>query len=235
MEPENKEPNGNGNGKIMDRIRKMMILAMDPRTPVHEAESAQNMAATLMAKYGIEEFEVIKQEKILVGNFEETTITDSKKGWESLLAAGLARLFDCTVCYIGYDGKILRFYGYPKDLDNVRFLFNYLQFHIDSKADALKLKGEKKKSWAYGAVMGVRTVLDSVYKKKEAAMGTGKELMVVKQNNARKQMRTDFPDLRNVKGTRPKNHDLYSKGFEYGKTIGINKGLGGGEKKERIE
>lgn len=116
------------------RLKKLLALATDPRTPTAEAEAAMSMAQKTMAKYGVTEGHIASAE---VGEaYVKGTSHVRPSAWEGRLAAMVGESFGCKVlwCTSGYKGAMNRarwqFIGLKHNVELVTYSFEVLQRQV---------------------------------------------------------------------------------------------------------
>jgi hypothetical protein len=150
--------------KMIRQVKALWATADHPNTPPHEADTARNMAADLMAKYQIDEI-VLSASGNIVDDimFVEIRLDRTDRPLpvpeqRMALIGGIAMAFDCrgvihTKKYDTADiktGKVIpggTFYeciGYRKDVDMVKFLYFSL---VTDMLEAMM--GEKVKTPSY--------------------------------------------------------------------------------------
>lgn len=124
--------------KILDRVRKLLAVANDDRANPNEAANAAAMAARMMAKYQLEESDVVFEELKNAENLgtEDVVATAKTNGtpvravptWAQQLAVRVSRLYDCGASIHRLpDGQAcVRFYGYRADVQPCRWTYEYL-------------------------------------------------------------------------------------------------------------
>lgn len=124
--------------KILERIRKLLAVANDDRANANEAATAAAMAATMMAKYQIEESDVVLAELKKAENMDTAEVIATAKTngtpvkavplWASQLATVVSRFYDCGALVVRQkDGqKAVRFYGYKADVTICAWSYHYL-------------------------------------------------------------------------------------------------------------
>jgi len=229
---------------IKSIIGKLMNLAMDPRTPEHEADTARQKAALLMAKHQIDMASVSTIDSMSSDMLEvrtETYYYDSKSvmRWEGYLAANMGHLFDCR-CMLTYnyeiEGNDVSFMGHKKDVELVLYFFNYLQGKIASMIKGSYKSKKSQNSYARGMVHNVNERLVEMHKEVEQHLPSDcKDLMVVKGEEVNKFADSIF-DPRHTSRARKQGVDwkTFDKGVKDGAKIRLASGLSGAAEREKI-
>jgi len=217
-------------------IAKLMTLAMDPRTPIHEADTARQKAAKLMAKHQID----IASVKTLENGFASDMIevqtelfyygSQRDMKWEGYLSNGIRRNFDCNAL-LTYDengDNVISFMGHSKDVELVLYFFNYLQSKIASMIKGKYHTQKDSNSYARGLVSNVSKRLAEMYKEMESALPADVTALVVrKKEDAQAFMDGLYPPRSIVKSRRQAvNWELHAKGIKDGGKIPLNEAVG---------
>jgi hypothetical protein len=163
--------------RALERIRKLLAVAKDSRANEGEAANAAAMAARLMAKFSLEEADVLVDEKrsalgdVVNEPIEDTEFVSRLPSYYNRFATFLSRLFHCHSQVRRDDNGKLRFhvFGFSKDVAVVKWLFLYVVDQANKLADerwstkelpALKAAGlpihaSKRRGWKDGYKSGL--------------------------------------------------------------------------------
>lgn len=86
------ETNGNGNGNIVEKIRKLLRLARDKRGNEAEAASAMAAAQRLMLKHNIDSVEEVVEQVAIRGDWHNYEVD---KKWQQILMQAVGKLYNC--------------------------------------------------------------------------------------------------------------------------------------------
>lgn len=160
----------NKNEKMIQVIKKLLALSQN-NTSEEEAISAALKAQELMAKYNIEEYQLL--EKVECETIEESifnfkgTINDcDNHKWKFQLAQIIAKNFRCEVYCSG--NHIIRFYGYKQDSMVAKEVFGSMYIIGDKLGRRYKEKAKKEtgttkgvyNSFILGFLKGIKEALD---------------------------------------------------------------------------
>jgi hypothetical protein len=225
---------------VIEKIRN--LLNVEGRS---EEEAAQflNKAKQLMDKYDIEMFELEDREK----EFGEKAL-DARGRYEQWMMS----LFT-TVCYHfycrpiivnGYKNKVIMAVGYKKDIEVVKYAYDFLFNSIDNlrieaankEKKVWKILGKHwsrkqgfyfKRSFNFGAIQRIASMLRSMRKKDEENVTGLYALVVSKKQEVNHYVDTTY-DLK--KGDRPKDQsisrDYYNRGYKQAGNIQLNTAIG---------
>ena len=121
----------NGNGNIVERIRKLLRLARNKGATEGEAANALAMAQRLMLKHNIDNVEEKVEEVAVRGDWHKF---DVDKKWQQCLVSAVAKLFNCRSLQSG-TGNGVQFIGKPS---NVLVAADTLQWINDQMHDLYK-------------------------------------------------------------------------------------------------
>lgn len=132
---------------IIERVRKLLRLAQDAGATVGEAENAMAMASALMAKYNIEQDQLVDKPKASIGM---TTTRGEWDLWANHCMGAAAKLNACDSSFMSYQGGMTGaiFYGRQESREAAVIMFLYLVNEVE-KAYKQKLPpGMTKKARA---------------------------------------------------------------------------------------
>lgn len=132
--------------RILQKVKKLMTLALDGRGNETEAETALRQAQALMAKFNIDEAEVIREDlksrraEVIIERWKKAGMNTKPTGtkskglptWAGLLGFGVGVFCDCrsvkkVVRENGNDyGECIVFAGYHSDVEVACWTFDYL-------------------------------------------------------------------------------------------------------------
>ena len=124
----------NGNGNIVEKIRKLLRLARGRGATEHEAATAMAMAQKLMLQHNIDNIEEITETIAIRGEWNGYEL-DTK--WRKVLVQAVAKLYNCRTLTRGDDA--IQFIGKPS---NVLVAMDTLAW-IDEQVVALYRQGRK--------------------------------------------------------------------------------------------
>ena len=101
----------NGNGNIVEKIRKMLRLARDKGATEAEAAAALSMANRLMLQHNIESVEESVEEIAIRGDWRDFEVD---KKWQQILVSAVGTLYNCRSLLLG--GKRVQFIGKPSNV-----------------------------------------------------------------------------------------------------------------------
>jgi len=120
-----------GNGKIVDKIRKMLRLARDAGATEAEAALAMAKAQQMMLQYNIDNVEEVTEQAAVKGDWHNFEVD---KTWQRMLTQAIAEMFNCRVVWAGNNGSV-QFVGKPS---NVLVAIETLQWVNDQMQDLYK-------------------------------------------------------------------------------------------------
>jgi hypothetical protein len=224
--------------QMISVVQKLMTLAGDSRTPIHEAENAQEKANAIMRKYKIAWAEAQLKEgatinKVDVNSMEMECFYQGGTDWETFLANSIALTFDCKMIYstnfITKDRKV-SFVGIEEDLLNCAYFFDYLQFKIAGMVKAEYPKGgvKTKNSFCRGVTSRIDGRLKKMYKKVEESLPENcMQLVVCKKGAVMEKFRELFPRVGIGHSGAKLDYAAYSNGRVKGKNVALSKGVEG--------
>lgn len=124
---------------IIERIRKLLVLAKDKGASEAEAATAMKMASDLMMKYNIDAGAVAEER-------EEVRVTRGNRTeplakWEGIIAQAVSHLYDCRTIHWG---KVYCFVGRPFNVRACEETFPYVVEQVEAlyKQGLLAFKGK---------------------------------------------------------------------------------------------
>jgi hypothetical protein len=163
--------------KALERIRKLLAVAKDSRANEGEAANAAAMAARLMAKFDLEEADVLAKEAdegradVVQETIEDTEFDKDLPAYYNRFATFLSDLFHCHAKVQRDARGKLRFqvFGYSKDVAVVRWLFLYVHDQANKLADerwkseqlpmlkaaGIPLHASRRRGWKNGYKAGI--------------------------------------------------------------------------------
>lgn len=214
----------------IEKIKKMLALAAnDPES--EESKTAARMAGELMAKYQIEMFEIEEEQaeaKVVKEEFETTIKSDEL--WQGQLAVILSEVFDCFVLRVrvGQTDYVWRFFGHESDIALISWYFKFLRIKIGKMGSDRFKKKREKMDYCLGLVVGVREVLDIMFRSQQRNLNQEtKDLVLLKRENVERQVREIHPNIRKGKSRAKTDMSLVSQGITDGKKISLHKPVSG--------
>lgn len=206
----------NGNGNVVEKIRKLLALAADDPDS-NESKLAAARAEQLMTKYEIESIgaevdsgaEGIDKETIKMYNTSsrvktvEGMMRYNRDNWEVKLATILCDLADCKIVMYPHG---IQFIGYKKDLELTIWYYKLIRLKIHKNIDKYYgyVKAHNNSDEIYSYTLGYLTSLDKIIRKmhetkRNTMENNCKDLVVAKDAQINKYMKELFPDMRRTK------------------------------------
>lgn len=196
------------------KIQKILALA-NGTNHTGEMDSAKRKAAELMAQYTISMSEVLNTKASHDDAFVREDIwgSDKKKvNWESVLAGGCARAFDCQVVNTwksngSYTNDwALAFMGTKSDLELSIHFFKFLRRTVGMMSDKFSTYKSERTTYAYGLAQELGSRLADIYRIRNEISADCRALVVVKHDGVEKFKHKEFPNLTtsyvNLRGSR---------------------------------
>jgi len=239
--------------KIVATIMKCLELSREDNNGTEaERATAKEMAERLMAKYAID-FVDLRNGKPNDSVFVTFTVEGSaeeKVDFESALANGIAKAFDCKMIN---DWKLdgfryqwmLSFCGTKHDLEIVVYFFKYLRRTLYAMAQKNVTKEtvngngrtrittsyieEARRNYCLGMVRTINERLTELYAKREEFIPSdSRALVVVKKKGVEDYYHQQFPNIRNSRRKTMKGDiGAYYKGAEDGRNISLSRPIEG--------
>lgn len=217
---------------MIGKIQKLLELGKDGNGAFSpEAESANRLAAKLMAENAID-FIDLRQGKKPNCSFEQfdMAMEGTKVDWESYLANVIAKAFDVKVIQSTYDGWKLMYCGVKTDIEISVFFFKYLRRSVGMLSSHSFKRKPDQQNFAYGMVEVIGQRLKKLQDMRNEAiqsMSDCRALMVVKTDGLDKFVKEQFPRLRMLPGTRLKGSAQASAaGREAGHKVNLSRPIG---------
>jgi hypothetical protein len=216
---------------MIDKIMKLLELGKDERGHEGERNSANDMAARLMAKHAID-FTDLRSSKPKSCVFEKQVIDPMDEvfcQWEAVLADGIARAFDCKAVHSRHPVWTINFLGTKTDLEIVIFFYRHLRRTVGRKAE-LGYKGKRdQETYAHGMVATINSRLDDLYKRREQVMESDcRALIIVKKDDLKLFIKDQFPALSKIRPQKLSNGAAYAHGKADGQNVGLARPISGG-------
>ncbi len=222
--------------EIISRIMKLLELGnAEKNSNEFEREAAMDKAAKLMAEEAIsyEDLRAGKPKNNSFVRFDVDGSTVAKQNWESALAAGISRSFDCQVVNTwareSDNHWVIAFLGDKGDVEISVFFFKSLRRTITMMAK-LNADGRGRANYCFGMVLTISERLEALYKKRgEFIPSDCTALIVVKKDAVTEFVHQQFPRL--VSGKRIRlGGDIaaYHKGVKDGHKVNLNRPIEGG-------
>jgi hypothetical protein len=245
LPPEESNPDRLFENEMMDKVGKIMALAMNAGTE-EEAQAAAAMAQKLAFKYNLD------LDQIARGNASPTRSLKhiikgrvdigAHKGWVETLMSVVARHNFCRIVFHTGTNEI-SIIGERHNILVVDYMFQFLRRTIDQLADTA---WQKAKDWAYetalkwkdgyreGAVTGVHAKLETQRRDDVAENVGGSALVIRKEQEAEDAMNQMFPNLNYGRSRKVNYGGGYAQGQRDGANITINRGVGGSATRQTI-
>lgn len=210
---------------VLDKIAKLRALAARATTQA-EAEAAAAQAASLIAKYQIDEAQIETPDAARteeVAAEDEPLYREEKRNqkWRSVLASALAELHGCGVVYASVVGLTrYRIAGRPSDVAIVRYLFAWLHVEIARLSEKEHGKAAKN-AFRIGAVFGVLRAMAQARRAEEAAAPAGATVALAMVDRAELSHAALAGNRKPRTGTAPQasDRDALIRGFRAGGAI----------------
>jgi hypothetical protein len=111
----------NGNGNIVEKIRKLLRLARDNGATEAEAGTAMAMAQKLMMQHNIDHVEDVVEQHAVRGDWKNYEVD---KKWQQTLGSAIAHLYSCRFIMVKQTGQV-QFVG---KASNVLVAFDTLEW-----------------------------------------------------------------------------------------------------------
>lgn len=227
---------------IVDRIRKLRVLANDPNS-LEEATTAAKLVEQLIQKYQVDEAELIFQE----GETETPKLDDEpvetfgkrQNVWKNVLSLQLAKLYNCTTVFQRKSGSLgLYIIGRPSDIEIVKYNYAYLSLQITRLAEKLQpdnLFRGAAKGWRNSFYLGaVDSILATMEQEKQVSreQATSNALVVIDRhyNETMALQKKLFPSASEHGFNSRVDGNAYNVGYEAGKGLQSKPSLPGGPK-----
>ena len=239
--------------KVIDTIRKLLALS-ESNNNEHEAALAAAKASELLMKYELKMSQIAPaklREEIL--QKASPWSRSRRQRWEAQLAFVLARHYFCQALVATY---CVFFVGKERHQEIAIFVYeqlvavltkmakretgNYIKqmreefedLNPDIKFDhRTMLRGARqhkawRSAWLDGAIVGINQQLNKQRKKHESKKNS-KALLALHGREVQDYLQRVYPNLKSYKSAVARNSNAWSKGFDAGKSIQINKGISG--------
>jgi len=222
------------NDKLIDRIKKLMMLGLsDPDSP--ESKSAMEKAAALMEEHNIQDVDITetntsaKMVEMFVPVFSKTT-----DAWERVLGTSIAKCFDCRMVTMlaGHNLPSRAFLGTAIDVELSIYFYKFIRIQIRRRAESAFSLARDQRTYGYGCTIKVAERLDDMYGKRQeiiAKSGTT-ALMLTKTHEVDKFYREKYPKTNASKHRLTGSHEAFRSGMADGNKISINHQVGGSAK-----
>lgn len=224
---------------IKATIAKLITLANDKGATQGESETAMERATALMAKYQLDQAEVLSQ-KIKKGeNLDviqeeaECYYFESSYNWEYSLGWSIGHIFDCKTIQSRNGFAVVNdkyfpsfkmiFIGLPDDVALALYFFDYCQNEIGRETELFTQQKRKGNDFALGMSARIIERLTEMYKKvAEQTHETCTALIVVKKDAIDKYVKEEFPSLRKGKPIKIKDYTAYMQGVAAGERVTLS-------------
>jgi CRISPR/Cas system-associated endoribonuclease Cas2 len=224
-------------------IAKLITLANNESATENEARVAMNRAERLMAKYQLDQAQILR-EKIKVGvDVSAATVsakcyyTGKLENWEYRLGHALSKIFECMSVkgrpYREADtnrkARDMYFIGLPNDLSLTLYFFDYCQDEIGRHMElAYPDEGQRvRNSFAVGMVTRIRQRMKELYKRyKELILSDCTDIVIFKDDAIDREKKNAFPHGTSKSYLHTKNiAEEFRKGMEAGNHVHLSSNL----------
>lgn len=217
--------------ELVDRVMKLLALGDEEKNSnPHERETAQRMAAKLMAEYSLDFVDLkknAKRDENVFARFDVEGAEEVKVNWEFCLSGAVAKVFDCTV--IGKSDNVwkLCFMGTKSDLEIAVFFFKYLRRTVGVMSERRYRLQREQANYAFGMVLTLQERLEELFKKREEFIPSDcKALMVIKKDDLQKFVKQEFPNIRHSHFNIGKDAASYRQGRNDGHKVNLSRPIG---------
>ena len=221
--------------KVIEKVAKILALKANAGTE-EEAQAAAAMAQKMAFKYNLD-LEAIESGTKGVGRREviRGTIDVGRAGWSRSLLSVVAMNNFCRVVTHG-DSPICTVVGERHNLLITDYIYAFVVYEINRLADAAWTNRDRravyepvqtyKRGFREGAVVGVSTALSRQRNDDMNNVQGGRALVIVKDQQVEEALHQFFPNLRAGRSRTVRYGQGYDLGYEKGRQIQINKGVG---------
>lgn len=227
---------------IKATIAKLITLANNPGATENESRVAMDRAQKLMAKYELDEAEILRQ-KIKQGVKVEAVREDADcyyvgkyYMWEFRLGWDIAKIFDVYAIKTWNNKEfnweksqfqpMMSFLGMPNDLSLVLYFFDYCQNEIARHMELAYPTQQKQNSFAEGMVNRIIERLQVLYTRYKAEVqASTTDIVVFKKDAIQEAKDLHFPDRQKGKSRRRLLANEFHKGREAGKYVHLSSNL----------
>jgi Protein of unknown function (DUF2786) len=228
-------PNGGDNGKMLERVRKLLAKAEAEGVTQAEAEALTAKAAELMARYGIDR--AMAEAKGQTHSKPGSRIIDIDNPWGQVrahLLAGIAGAVGCQCVLLNTRAVAARVhvFGFESQLEQVDLLYTSLVLqmardikHVDPPWDTRSVRAWRR-SWLLGWTTAVITRAKAAYAQAVEETVTapgepGKELVLAsREAQITAELRNAYPVTRRTRITYSGRG--YSDGYRKGEQANIH-------------
>jgi len=223
---------------MLDKVAKMVNLSIDQKgTP--EGDQARAMAVSLMAKYQIEETDLMFANVDTSEVFQDTDgleiLLDERgvKPWVQFTASVIATTFHCKV-YLHSRRGTVHFIGSEADLETASYFMMMIHNHVEARSyEEYPNSYIKRRVFGLGAYDTIERRLSEMRKAMEKATkqaySGGTDLMVVKDSLVEAEWDKFIAQSKVKKAKKTKitvsDRNAYEKGMAAGKSAPMNKGI----------
>lgn len=227
--------------KVIARILHLRKLA-ENNTNLHEAQAATRAADKLIQEYRLSQAELEQQ-----GNAPQDPMTDRivhkggrRTAWREKLMWALTTHYGCSWYMSGGRGNLsYKVIGRESDIQILSYMFAWLTEEIERlcKTHSRGMGVAYARSWLDGAAQGVRDTFIERKREMQAQAGASAAMVLLDRRGkeAEDHKITMYPNLRkagSVNGGR--RSDGRSDGYQVGKQIRIQEGLGAGKSSDLL-
>lgn len=228
---------------IKETIAKLITLANNPGATENESEVAMDRAKRLMARYELDEAEILRQ-KVKEGVDIEAGKVDADcyyvgkfYQWEYRLGWDMAPIFDVWAIKsedrknFNWDKRqfqpMMSFVGMPNDLSLVIFFFDYIQNEVARHMElAYPNQQRRQNSFAEGMVNQIVERLNELYRRYKEETYTGTmDIVVYKEDAIEKAKDKFFPKRKKGRSKQKLLYNEYFHGREAGKHVHLSSNL----------
>ena len=225
--------------KLLDRVRKLLTLAADTSSP-KEAAIAARRVAHLIEQHHLSQAEVIQPESIgeRIGQSGADATYRRVPRWYEMLAAPVARLFDCAVRFLYRpptgQGRMV-FLGLDDDAQVASWTLDYLTVQIKQLTQIYQAQHRDAhrrcvNDFRMGAAWSIRSMLAEELALKEEARAQqaspgGKSLMVRRRELVEEFCQIEYTPL----CYNQRDSDAYQAGCDAGRDVTLRQGVDGSQ------
>lgn len=221
--------------KILERVKKMLVLANDASATEGERENALRMAYNVLAKHNLSMADLPEDQSNEARERQDVVISADR--WARSLAQAVAKLFFCKYFYsrTGTSGKDKHcFVGRQSNVITARYMSEFLIKSVKREATT-RYKSPttpQGRSFCVGTVDSIRKRVEEMIKNDtESTPGTALVLVTLHQREAdenEKWLNGTGVSLTTAKARADNSlrASAFYDGREYGKTVSLNQQVG---------
>ena len=229
---------GNGDGRVRKRIRKLLSLARSAN--VHEAEAAMVKAHDLMTRHHLDELQ-LEQRNFVSLFLGQPALRHFR---EAYFLANLLQDFyfvqgiwvSAFVVDKGKPGRVLEISGTPANVEHAAYVYDFIRHFIDRQwtryRGGRRLKRFQQSDFAVGIIEGFRSKLENAL----AGQASPQTRAMVKSEDPQLNhyLRHRHPHTRTIqRGGGRQDPSIYEDGCDLGRQLVIARGIDHKAKKSR--